>query len=450
MDLLKCIQDAGIVGCGGAGFPTHVKYKGAKVEYLIINGAECEPLLRTDRYIMIHEADRIVAAVEAAGKLLEAKYCKIALKHTYKEEIKALETAIAKRKSFVEIALLGSFYPAGDEQTIVYEVSGRVVPPSGIPLNVGCVVSNVATMLCISDAMEGRPFTEKYLTVTGEVNHPVVVKVPVGTSFNDCIALAGGARKSRYFIVSGGPMMGKRMTMEEAGNAVVTKTTSGILVLPEDGQIARKTEITLTHMFNRAKSACIQCRFCTDMCPRHLLGHPLAPNKIMRKLAMSSDIPSMLNDPDVQNAALCCECGICEDYACPMGLQPKRVNQVVKGALREAGIRYQREEGAVYTPDINREGRKIPAKRVAARVGVAPWADLKIDELVTGTPSKVEIPVSMHIGAPSEPVVKKGDTVSAGQLIARCPDGAMGADIHASIDGKVASVGKTIVIERIG
>ncbi len=450
MDLLKCIEDAGIVGCGGAGFPTHVKYKGAKVEYLIINGAECEPLLRTDRYLMIHQADRIVAAVEAVGELLEAKFCKIALKHTYKEEIKALEEAIKGRQSRVELALLGSFYPAGDEQTIVYEVSGRVVPPAGIPLNVGCVVSNVATMLCVSEAMEGVPFTEKYLTVTGEVAHPVIVKVPVGTSFDDCIALAGGTKRSRYFIVSGGPMMGKRLTMEEAHQAVVTKTTSGILVLPEDGQIAQKTEITLQHMFNRAKSACIQCRYCTDMCPRHLLGHPLAPNKIMRKLGISSDIKSMLDDPDVQNAALCCECGICEDYACPMGLQPKRVNQQVKAALREAGIRYQRPEGAVYTPDPNRDGRKIPAKRVAARVGVGPWADLKIDELVEGQPNRVEIPVSMHIGAPSQPVVNAGDTVTKGQLIAKCPEGAMGANIHASIDGKVASVGQTIVIERIG
>ena len=245
-------------------------------------------------------------------------------------------------------------------------------------------------------------------------------------------------------------MMGKRLTMEEAHQAVVTKTTSGILVLPEDGQIARKTEITLQHMFNRAKSACIQCRFCTDMCPRHLLGHPLAPNKIMRKLGMSSDIKSMLGDPDVQNAALCCECGICEDYACPMGLQPKRVNQQVKAALREAGIRYQRPEGAVYTADPSREGRKIPAKRVAARVGVGPWADLRIDELVEGRPDRVEIPVSMHIGAPSQPVVSVGDTVTAGQLIAKCPEGAMGANIHASIAGKVASVGQTIVIERIG
>lgn len=449
MDLLNCIKEAGIVGCGGAGFPTHVKYAGGPVEYLIINGAECEPLLRTDRYIMKHLGDRVVSAVEAVGEMLGAKECRIALKKTYTEEIKALEKVLKERGSKVKLAKMDSFYPAGDEQTMVYEVTGRIVPPAGIPLDVGCVVSNVATMLGISDAMEGKSFTKKYLTVTGEVNQPTVLHVPVGTSFDTCIALAGGTRKSRYFVVSGGPMMGARMTMEEAKTVVVTKTTSGILILPEDGSIAQKTQISLQHMLNRARSACIQCSYCTQMCPRHLIGHPLQPHKIMRKLAMSGDVTKILNDKDVRNAAICCECGICEEYACPMGLQPKRVNQVLKGALREAGIRYSRETD-VYKADPNREGRKIPAGRVAARVGVMPWYDLEIDTCVEGTPDRVEIPVSMHIGAPSEAVVKTGDMVTEGQLIARIPEGAMGANIHASISGKVVSVGKRIIIERTG
>lgn len=239
------------------------------------------------------------------------------------------------------------------------------------------------------------------------------------------------------------------MTMEEAENAVVTKTTSGILILSEDSSIAQKTQISIQHMINRARSACIQCSYCTQMCPRHLIGHPLQPHKIMRKLAMSGDVTKILNDKDIQNAAICCECGICEEYACPMGLQPKRVNQMFKGALREAGIRYTREE-TVYTADKDREGRKIPASRVAARVGVLPWYDLKIDTCIEGEPEQVEIPVSMHIGAPSEPVVREGDTVAEGQLIAKIPEGAMGANIHASISGKVVSVGKRIIIERTG
>lgn len=450
MDLLNQIKEAGIVGCGGAGFPTHVKYAGGPVEYLIINGAECEPLLRTDRYIMKHLGVQVVTAIEAVGQMLGVKECYIALKKTYTEEIRALEKVLKAQNSNVKLAKMDSFYPAGDEQVMVYEVTGRVVPPSGIPLDVGCIVSNVATMLSICDAMNNKPFTEKYLTVTGEVAKPTVLHVPVGTSFEECIRLAGGAKKSRYFIVSGGPMMGTRMTMEEAKNAVVTKTTSGILVLPEDGGIARKNQISLKHMLNRARSACIQCSYCTQMCPRHLIGHPLQPNKIMRKLAMSGDVTRILNDKDIQNAAICSECGVCEEYACPMGLQPKRVNRMIKGALREAGIRYEKDTEAVYTADKNRNGRKIPASRVAARVGVSKWYDLKIDTCIESQPDHVEIPLNMHIGAPSEPIVHAGDLVVEGQLIAKIPEGAMGANIHASISGTVVRVGERILIERAG
>ena len=451
MDLLNCIKEAGIVGCGGAGFPTHVKYGGGPVEYLIINGAECEPLLRTDRYIMKHLGEKVVWAAEVVSELLGAKECRIALKKSYTEEIKALEGVLEHRKSKVRLAKMDSFYPAGDEQTMVYEVTGRTVPPSGIPLDVGCVVSNVATMLGISDAAEGKPFTDKYLTVTGEVKKPTVLHVPVGTSFDECIALAGGAKSKKYFVVSGGPMMGRRLTMDQASSEVVTKTTSGIIVLPENSPIAQKSVISIQHMLNRARSACIQCSYCTQMCPRHLIGHPLQPHKIMRKLSVSGDITSILTDKDIQNAAICCECGICEEYACPMGLQPKRVNQMLKGALRDAGIRYERDKDAVFRAVPEREGRKIPASRVAARVGVLPWYDLKIDDCAEFLPTHVEIPLRMHIGAPSEPVVSVGDKVEKGQLIAGIREGAMGANIHASISGKILSVtGERIIIERAG
>ena len=171
-----------------------------------------------------------------------------------------------------------SFYPAGDEQTLVAEVTGQAVPPAGIPLDVGCVVSNVATMLSIADAMEGKPFIWKYLTVSGLVREPSVIHVPVGTSYADCIALAGGVSDENHIVVCGGPMMGKRMTRTQAADACITKTTSGILLLPDIGPIAAAEKISVEHMKNRARSACIQCSQCTDLCPRHLLGHPHSSN----------------------------------------------------------------------------------------------------------------------------------------------------------------------------
>ena len=445
MNLMEKIYIAGVVGCGGAGFPTHKKICG-KVEDFIVNGVECEPLLRTDRTIMRLHADRLVTTAAAIGKYLSAKRVTIATKRAYREEVEALEKAIARRKAKVTLHLLDSFYPAGDEQVLVHEVTGRTVPPAGIPLMVGAVVDNAATVLAVADAMEDKPLTHKYLTVTGEVAAPKVLRVPVGTSFARCIQLAGGALAEDYFVVAGGPMMGRSMTREQAMGEVVTKTTSGILVLPADGPHANRYHLSVEKMLNRARSACIQCSYCTQLCPRALLGHPLAPHRVMRKMAMAP-VSEMLDDPDILNAALCCECGVCELYACPMGLNPRKVNALVKGELAKAGIRYGGFQGELVTSG-EREERKAPSKKAAARAGVLKYYDYQITDLVEDEPDRVEVPVKMHIGAPSVPVVKAGDTVEAGQLIAQCPENALGAQIHAPIAGTVREVGARIVIEK--
>ena len=446
MSIVDKIRDAGIVGCGGAGFPTHAKLKG-KIEYLIINGAECEPLLRTDRYIMRNYAPNLVKALVAMKEELGIENVVIALKEHYHDETKALRAAIAAVNAPIRLHLMESFYPAGDEQTIVYEVTGRVVPPAGIPIAVGAVVNNVATVYAISQAMENIPLTQKILTVTGEVKKPTVLCVPVGTSYRKCIELAGGTNSSTYFVVSGGPMMGKPMTMEDADHAVVTKTTSGILVLPADGYHANTYRIELKRMLKQASVACIQCTNCTQLCPRHMLGHPLRPHMIMRKMAVAGDIQQMLNDPDIRNAQLCCECGICETYACPMGLFPRKINAMLKGELGKAGIRYQ-APAQEWTASPLRSGRKAPSDKVAARVGVRKYYNYEITDIITASADRVEIPVKMHIGAPSVAMVSVGDFVRAGQVIAQPPEGALGANIHASIDGRVTAVGERIVIEK--
>ena len=454
MDLIKQIFDSGVVGCGGAGFPTHVKLK-ASPEILIINGAECEPLLRTDRYLMIHEAEKLVSGVDLICRELSIPEGRIALKKTYTKEIEALTAAIE------QLHLMDSFYPAGDEQVVVYEVTGKVVPPAGIPLDVGAIVDNVATIIAVADAVSGIPFTEKYLTVTGEVREPSVLKVPVGTSFAQCIEMAGGTTSDKVMVVSGGPMMGAPMSWEAAMNASVTKTTSGILVLPEDGAIDRRRKTQLNHMLNRAKSACIQCTFCTQLCPRHMLGHPLQPHRIMRKMAMNMPhqdnhemtkdhwiLPELLEDKDIRQAAICSECGVCEVYACPMGLQPRVVNSLIKGELAQAGIRYSRE-GDTWKADANRPYRKVPTKRIAARAGVGAYYHIDGHIYKEETASKVVLPLKMNIGVPAEPVISDGAHVEKGQLIAVCPEGKLGANLHASISGTAHLTGNAITITEV-
>lgn len=446
MDFISHIFNAGVVGCGGAGFPTHVKLKSSP-EYFIVNGAECEPLLRTDRYIMTELSDKVIEGMMLIMQALHVKKGYIALKAGYTEEIAALEAAIARAGADIKLHLMESFYPAGDEQVIVYEVTGRVVPAAGIPLDVGAVVDNVATVLAVSDAVKGIALTDKYVTVTGEVASPVVLHVPVGTAFTECIRQAGGTHLEDYIVVSGGPMMGKVLTKEEAAKAVVTKTTSGIIVLKTTSHIAANAAMDRRRMLAQAKSACIQCSYCTQMCPRHMLGHPLRPHMIMRKLAMA-DIENkaeILQDFDIRQAAICSECGICEVYACPMGLKPRQMNIMLKGMLRDAGIRYERAQDS-YEAHPNRDNTKAPTKRTAARAGVLAYYDISIKNCKECVPDTVRIPMSMHIGAPSEMIVTEGEKVHKGQLIGRCPEGSLGANIHASISGTVHIDENTVII----
>ena len=448
MGLIEQIRDAGIVGCGGAGFPTHVKLN-CTVEYLIVNAAECEPLLRTDRYLMLNKAEEIISAVELVAEMTKAQKLFIALKETYTDEIRSLQAAINKKNSKVALFPLKNFYPAGDEQIMVLEVTGRTVPPTGIPLDVGAVVSNVATMYGIYQASSGIPFTEKYLTVTGAVASPVIVKAPIGTSFRECIEAAGGATVADYHILAGGPLMGKLYSKEDLDKYDVTKTTSGIVIVPDDTNLVKMRETSLRAILKRAKGACIQCQTCTSMCPRYLSGHPLSPHKIMRKLAYIDDVTQVLEDKDIKEAMTCSECGVCEAYACPMGLAPRQVNVYVKKALRESGFRYQKDTSTTFEAREDREYRRIPSHRIAARLGVEQYYDYTIRDLKELNPDTVRIPLQQHIGAPSEVTVAVGDRVEKGTVIGKIPEKALGANIHASISGTVKSIENgTVVIGK--
>lgn len=176
---IAAVKAAGIVGEGGAGFPAHVKYA-ADADTVIANGCECEPLLHTDQHHMLHHANEIVRAFSELMQATGAKRGVIALKKKYKEATKILTDAIGNRP--IELALLPNFYPAGDEQTLVREVTGRSVPPLGLPLMVGAVVANVGTLVSVAHALDGKPVTHKFLTVTGEVKKPGIVCVPIGHS----------------------------------------------------------------------------------------------------------------------------------------------------------------------------------------------------------------------------------------------------------------------------
>lgn len=446
MQMTEAVKNAGVVGAGGAGFPTHVKLN-TKAEYFLINAAECEPLIETDKYLCRTYARQIVrTAVRIAGHL-EAKHAVIALKEKYTREISALTEAIAEEKADLGIFRLRSFYPAGDEQVLVQQVTGRSVPERGLPLDVGCVVENVGTVLAVSDALEGIPVTEKFLSVTGAVKSPVMFRVPIGTPVRDVLQKAG-TLPGQYAVILGGPMMGKILAEEQdISRAVVTKTTGNLLVLPKDHYLVRRTLMPREKMIRRATAACIQCRMCTDLCPRYLIGHEVYPHRTMRNLWRQSAITDEKEfEQCFGSAANCCNCGVCEMFACPMGLSPRKMNEYAKELLRERGINPARS----LSPAARRAAdyHRIPTERLIARLGLTQYVSHSLPELVRLVPEEIFVPLSQHIGKPAVPAVSAGDRVEKGDLIAGAAEG-LSANIHAGVDGVVEEVtARSIRISR--
>ncbi len=440
-DIVDKVRTAGVVGAGGAGFPTHVKLQ-FEVRNVLANGASCEPLLSSDPYLMEHHTSLVVEGLQTVMDCTGSPSGSICLKTKHISATAALRAALAANghNGGIDVFELEDFYPAGDEFILVNEVLGKTVPEGGIPLHVLAVVSNVESLLNIARAMADKPVTDRYLTVCGEVNQPIICKVPLGTPVDKVIEFAGGPRIAEYGIVMGGPMMGKVLT---DGTAPVVKTTSGIIVLFPNHSVIRDKVKSLTQMRSIAKSACTQCSRCTDLCPRYLIGHTLRPHKIMRHLAYH---PGMTGEV-LEDALICSECGVCEKFACPMMLSPREINAAVKQKLLKEGIK--REPGTeTYKVSPFKDTRKIPLGRLLDRLDVTRYdthPEFCGDNFQV---NRVCLPLQQHLGQPALPVVQAGDKVKRGDLIGEIPEGALGARVHASIDGVVESVGDQVVIKK--
>lgn len=436
-NFIESVKDAGIVGAGGAGFPTHIKLN-AQAEYVIVNGAECEPLLKVDQQLMAEKSEELLIALNKIVNETGAKKGIIALKKKYKKALENLNSAIHEYDK-LEIFTLDNFYPAGDEQVTVYEVLKRIVPEGGIPLNVGVIVINVETLLNVHNAMNNIPVTDKYLTVTGEVNKPVTLKVPVGISVFEAIQLAGGAKIDDFKVIDGGPMMGKVI---EDIHQPIKKNTKGLIVLSQNHPLLLSKDKNIENMLRQARNACCHCSLCTEACPRNLLGHKLYPDKLMRIASYGStcDLNSKATD-----AFLCSECGLCE-RVCVMGLQPWKLNKFLKGQLNANGIKNPNHNKPTETNTF-REYRKFPVNKLKARLGIEKYdVSAPIEKEDNKYFKLVVIDRIQHIGAKTEPIVNIGDRVYRGQLIGEVPEKKLGAKIHASIAGFVKDITEKSII----
>lgn len=437
MSLAEKVKQAGVVGAGGGGFPAHVKLAG-KADTVIANGAECEPLLHKDSAVMQHMAGEVVEGVQLVMQAVGARDGVVGIKAKKKEAVAAIQAAC--QGTPVRVHLLGDYYPAGDEYELVHAVTGRLIPPQGIPLQVGVVVSNVETLANIAAAAKGVPVTRKTITLAGALNNPTTMTVPVGTTFREVIEASGGLATDDPVIFLGGLMMGQ---LTDDLDTPVSKTSTGAVILPRDHHMAERKLKPAPVQARIGKSACDQCRYCTELCPRYLLGYAVEPHQVMRSLSFTATDKKYWN----QMAANCCACGLCTLYSCPEELYPKEACDASKEEMRAAVIKWTGR--APTMAHAMHDGRKVPIKMLIQRLNVGQYdfpAPLSRTEV---KPRQLTLLLKQSAGVPNNPLVKKGDTVRAGQPLGEIPKEALGAIIHAPFAGRIAEVtGDRIILTR--
>ncbi len=437
-ELKNLIQQSGIVGAGGAGFPSHAKLaEGADI--LALNCAECEPLIYTDYMLMREHLAKIARGatlvMDAAG-IPKTLLCVKA----HRAEMLGLAEGdeIAPR---VLVKLLPDAYPMGDEINLIFEATGRVVKPGQLPITRGVIVLNGETAYNVALAVdEGKPVTEKWVTVGGNIESRHVVRVPVGMRVKDLLQKLNITVPEGHTVLDGGPSMGRKIRV---ATAVIGKTTKSPLILPDRAPAIAHKNIAMADMLRRAASCCCGCSRCTEMCPRHLLGYPIEPHKMIR--AANNDLAK--RNPDlIKTASLCCSCGVCAEVCC-QDISPKDVILSLKGILAANKMRFVAGEEE-YKLHEDRKHRLIPSSRWETMLGVRKLDVVpELDEALVPA-SRVEIPLSGHIGAPSLPAVKVGDSVARGDVIATAAAG-LSMPQHASIAGRVTHVDdKKIIIEN--
>ncbi|HQD49996.1 MAG TPA: electron transport complex subunit RsxC [Defluviitaleaceae bacterium] len=293
--IIEIIKEAGIVGMGGAGFPTFIKLSPPpekKIDTIIVNGAECEPYLTSDYRVMLEETDRVVTGLKIILKLFPEAKGYIAVENN---KMKAVEALLEETKNVdnIEVKVLKTKYPQGSEKQLIYALTGREVPSAGLPADVGCIVQNIDTVVAIHRAIvRGRPLMRRIVTVTGgAIKDPKNFKVKIGTSYRELIEAAGGFVEEPVKIISGGPMMGIALPSLDVP---VCKGTSAILCLTrEEAQLPQEQN-------------CIRCGRCISACPMGLM--PLELNRY----AIHKDIEQF----ETMHGMDCMECGSCS-YICP-------------------------------------------------------------------------------------------------------------------------------------
>lgn len=310
-DFIEALKQSGIVGLGGAGFPTYVKYATDKpIEYLIINGAECEPYITSDSVTMVSRAEDIAYGIKMLRQYFDIKNVIIGIEKNKVKAISAMKK-LAEEIGGTEVKILKSMYPQGGEKVLVYHTTGRTIMEGKLPIDVGCVVSNSTTVATIGSYLKtGMPLVTKCVTVDGSaVAEPKNVIAPIGASLKEVFEFAGGFKSAPHKVIYGGPMMGISVpTMEMP----IIKNTNAIIALDEKDSVYPKS------------TACISCGACANHCPFGI--NPPLVTKAMR----NDDMVAL----EKTGISLCMECGCCA-YICPARRLIVQNNRLAKAKLRD-------------------------------------------------------------------------------------------------------------------
>ena len=437
-DLKQILKDNGVVGAGGAGFPSYCKLADG-ADTLLINAVECEPLLYTS-YTLLQERIRDIII----GMRAVMEYTKIPRGLLAVKDYRAAKLGYSDGQELapgVFVKYIPNVYPMGDEINLIYTATGRVVPPGQLPITRGVIVYNTETIYNIGLVVQfGQPVTKTYLTISGDIPKAYCVKVPVGMKIAEVLKIMNVEVPDTHVVIDGGPSMG---TIVNLSTDVVKKPCSGLLILPKTIPAVRSKLRTKEDNFRRAASVCCQCNRCTDLCPRHLLGYPLEPHKMVR-----STLSAAQADPElIKTATMCCGCDICSTLACCQEISPMQIIKEYKGILAKNRMKYVADPSEQFTPSPERQDRMVSAGKWKEMLGVAKYdkfPPIYVEEKLKAT--QVEVPMSQHIGAPAIPIVKVGDEVVENQMIAEAAEG-LSVPHYAPITGKVTYVdGKTIVI----
>jgi electron transport complex protein RnfC len=314
------VKEAGIVGLGGAAFPTHVKIsppKGKAIDTVILNGAECEPYLTADHRLMLEYPDEILAGFRVIMNVVGAERGIVGIESNKPDAIRLFTEKVLAQKG-MEVATLKVKYPQGAEKQLIKAITGREVPSGGLPMDVGCLVQNVGTALAVLEALKfGRPLVSRVLTLSGSaVSNPGNFRVRIGTPFSHVISFAGGRADDCRKIVMGGPMMGIAQNTDEVP---VVKGTSGILLLSE------------AEVIRAEPGPCLRCGRCVDHCPMRLV-----PNEIARLVEKGR-----LDLAEDYGIFDCMECGVCT-FLCPSGI--RHVHLMKQGKAEILAARRKRKE----------------------------------------------------------------------------------------------------------